>query len=145
GAVSLVTGAFVPRRRSRIWPGTRAGSTPGGPPFPTAAKQRRTAVALAPGRPASVERMKGAGPTGAASEAPLNVALLPKVTEPTPLRLWVPAAAVVIHGPGLVTVPAPGPALPAAAQTKTPASAANRNETCSGERNVLGGEEGPTE
>src|SRR5262249_60250550 len=115
------------------------------PPWRPAGRQRRRGVAWAPGSPAAVERMTGAGPTGAASEAPLNVALLPKVTEPTPLRLWVPAAAVVIHGPGLVTVPAPGAALPAAAETKTPASAANKNATCSGARNVGGGDDGPTE
>ena len=44
----------------------------------------------------------------------------------------VPAATVVSHGMALSTVAAPGPALPAAAETKTPASAASRNESSSG-------------
>ena len=46
------------------------------------------------------ESMSGAGPTAVATEAPVYVAPLPSVTEPSPLRLCVPAATVVIHGPG---------------------------------------------
>ena len=78
--------------------------------------------------------MIGAGPTAEATEAPLYVALFPRVTEPRPFRLCVPAATVVSHGPGCATVPVVGPLLPAEAETNTPASAANRNETCTGSR-----------
>ena len=73
------------------------------------------------------------------------VVLLPSVTEPRLARLCVPAATVVIHGPGFLTVPAPGPSFPAAADTKMPAAAAFRNDTCSGERKFGGGVLGPTE
>ena len=51
------------------------------------------------------------------------------MTVPLPSRLCVPAAVVVIHGLGCATVVAAGPLLPADALTKTPASAAFRNET----------------
>ncbi len=78
----------------------------------------------APGSPAAVESMNGAGPTFEASEAPRYVAPLPRVTEPLPLRLCVPAATVVIHGDGCATVEDAGPLLPAEAATKTPAFAA---------------------
>ena len=40
-----------------------------------------------------------------ANDAPGYVAPLPSVTEPLPLRLCVPAATVVTHGPGCATVP----------------------------------------
>ena len=70
--------------------------------------------------------MNGAGPIAVASDAPKYVAPLPSVTEPSPLRLCVPAATVVIQGPGCATVPVVGPLLPAEAATNTPASAANR-------------------
>jgi hypothetical protein len=57
---------------------------------------------------------------------------LPSVTEPWPSRLCVPAATVVIHGLGWATVPVVGPLLPAEAETKTPAFAANRNAISAG-------------
>ncbi len=50
--------------------------------------------------PAAVESISGAGPTAVATDAPLYVTLLPSVTEPSPLRLCVPAATVVSHGLG---------------------------------------------
>ena len=54
--------------------------------------------------------------------------LAPSITaEPWPTRSCVSAATVVIHGLGCATVDAPGPLLPAEAETKTPASAALRN------------------
>ena len=48
----------------------------------------------------------------------------PRVTVPSALRSWVPAATVVIHGLGCATVAVVGPLLPAEAATNTPASAA---------------------
>jgi hypothetical protein len=60
------------------------------------------------------------------------VAPFPSVTEPSPLRLCVPAATVVIHGLGCATVLVAGPLFPAEAETKTPASAAKRNEISTG-------------
>jgi hypothetical protein len=43
---------------------------------------------------------------------------------------------VVTHGPGCATEPVV-PALPADADTNTPASAANRNDTCAGSRKFV--------
>src|SRR6185295_18896553 len=57
--------------------------------------------------------------------------------EPSPLRLCVPAATVVSHGPGCATVETAGPLLPADAATNTPASAANRNATSTASRKLV--------
>ncbi len=57
--------------------------------------------------------------------------------EPTPLRLWVPLATVVTHGPGWATVDEPGPLLPAEVATKMPASAANRKAISTGSRKLV--------
>ena len=62
---------------------------------------------------------------------------MPSVTEPLPLRLWVPAATVVSHGPGCATVEVAGPLLPAEVATKTPASAANMNAISTGSRKFV--------
>ena len=61
---------------------------------------------------------------------------LPSVTDPLPLRLCVPAATVVSHGPGCATLPTV-PALPAEAATNTPASAANRKAISTASRKLL--------
>ena len=65
------------------------------------------------------------------------MAPLPSVTEPRPSRLCVPAATVVIHGLGCATVLEAGPLFPAEAATKTPASAANRNEIITGSAKLV--------
>ena len=62
---------------------------------------------------------------------------LPSVTEPVPLRLWVPAATVVSQGPGWATVLVVGPLLPAEAATKTPASAAFRKAISTASRKLV--------
>ncbi len=81
--------------------------------------------------------MNGFGPIGVATDAPLYVAPLPSVTDPLPSRLCVPAATVVIQGLGWATVLVVGPLFPADAATKTPASAANRNETITGSAKLV--------
>src|SRR5690242_16773415 len=91
---------LTPRSHRTILPVTLAGSRTGVPPLSAAEKQRRTAVGSAPARPAAVASISGAGPTGVAIDAPAYVTLLPRRTEPSPLRLCVPAATVVTHGPG---------------------------------------------
>ena len=103
----------------------------------TAAKQSATFVGSAPEAPAAVESISRAGPVAAAIDAPLKVAPFPSVTEPMPLRLCVPAATVVVHGPGWATVPVVGPLLPADSLTKTPASSAKRNATSTGSRKFV--------
>jgi len=65
------------------------------------------------------------------------VAPLPRVTEPSPERLCVPAATVVSHGPGCATVDVAGPLLPAEAATNTPASAANRKAISTGSAKLV--------
>src|SRR5262245_42276376 len=110
----LSTRALLPRSQSTILPVTFAGSSTGAPLFTMEVeKHSATSVASAPGRPAVVESMNGAGPTAAASDAPVYVAPLPSVRVASPLRLCVPAATVVIHGDGCATVPVVGPLLPA--------------------------------
>ena len=47
-------------------------------------------------------------------------------------RLCVEAATVVTHGDRWLTVPAPGPSLPAEAATNTPAAYASRNASSTG-------------
>src|SRR6478736_1132368 len=131
----LLTRSLVPRSHSTILPATLAGSSTGVPPFHEVEKHNAAAEALAPGRAAAVESMKGAGPAeAAASEMPLTVLPLPSVTEPTEVRLCVPAATVVSHGPGCATVLAVGPLLPADAATNTPASAAYMKAISTGSR-----------
>ena len=82
--------------------------------------------------------MSGAGASSGRHDAPLYVVAVAERDGAPPSRLCVPAATVVIHGPGCATVPPPGPALPADADTKTPASAANRNATSTGSRKFVG-------
>src|SRR5215218_4797683 len=113
----FATRALTPGLQITILPETLAGSS-------VPMKQSSTCVGSAPVRPEVTESTSGAGPTGLATDAPLYVAPLPSVTEPRPLRLCVPAATVVSHGPGCATVPVVGPLLPAEAVTKTPASEA---------------------
>src|SRR5690606_2688409 len=50
-------------------------------------------------------------------------------------RRWVDAATVVTHGETWLTVAAPGPLLPAEAETKTPAAYASRNANSTGSVN----------
>ena len=82
-------------------------------------------------------RSAGAGPTAVATEAPVYVTPLPSVTDPEPLRLCVPAATVVSHGPGCATVLVVGPLLPAEAATNTPASAAYMNAISTASRKLV--------
>src|SRR4051794_30296002 len=133
----LFTRALVPRSQTTILPATLAGSRTAVPALSTAAKQRRTAVASAPESPAAVASISGAVTAAAATDAPLYVTLLPSFTEPIPFRLCVPAATVVVHGPGCATVEVAGPLLPADSATKIPASAAKRNETSTGSRKFV--------
>src|SRR5262245_25972916 len=128
----LETRPLVPRSQTTILPATFAGSSTGvGAEAPrndtmsNGVKHSATATGSAPGSPASVELISGAGPTGLAIEAPLNVLLSPSVADPRPARLCVPAATVVIQGLGCATVKL-APSLPADAATNTPAFAANR-------------------
>src|SRR5262249_3885108 len=132
----LLTRALTPRSQSTILPFTFAGSSAGAPPLSPAVKQRAAAAAW-PGSAAAEASMSGAGPTGAAIEAPFSVVPFPSVTDPTPLRLCVPAATVVVHGPGCATVPVVGPLLPADSLTNTPASSAKRNATSTGSRKFV--------
>jgi hypothetical protein len=62
---------------------------------------------------------------------------LPRVTEPEPFRLCVPAATVVSHGPGWATVEVAGPLLPAEVATKMPASAAYMNAISTASRKLV--------
>ena len=50
-------------------------------------------------------------------------------------RVWVEAATVVTHGDRWLAVPAPGPSLPAEADTKTPAAYASRKASSTGSVN----------
>src|SRR5215471_15322169 len=123
-ALLLSIRAFEPRLQSTILPVTFAG-----PSVPE--KHSSTWVALAPPRPASTESISGEDGTAAPRPTPVYEAPLPRVT--VVLYAWskVPAATVVSHGIALSTVDAPGPALPAAAETNTPEAAALRNESSS--------------
>src|ERR1043166_7188290 len=111
----LLTRAFTPRSQTTILPATFAGSSTGTPALSMAAKQSCTAVGLAPANPAAVASISGAVGTTDASDGPLTVVPLPKVTTAVASRLIAPAATVVRHGAGCATVPAVGPLLPAAA------------------------------
>ena len=51
--------------------------------------------------------------------SPLSAVMLSVVVH---WRVWVEAATVVVHGPRWLAVPAPGPSLPAEAETNTPAA-----------------------
>src|SRR5688572_13852155 len=118
-----------PRLQSTILPATLAGSS-------TVGAQNSTRDALAPASPAAVESIRGLDPSALAYDAPAWIAALPSVTEPSPLRLCVPAATVVTHGPGCATAES-NPALPADVATNTPASAANRKATSTGSRKLV--------
>src|SRR5258705_7535879 len=134
----LLVRAFTPRSHRTIFPATLAGSSTATPALSDFAKQSAAEAALAPGAAAAVASIRKAGPTAAAArDGPLYFALLPSVTLPRPLRLCVPAATVVIHGEGWATVDVAGPSLPAEAETKTPASAANRNAISAGSRKLV--------
>jgi hypothetical protein len=61
---------FVPRSQITILPATFAGSRTAVPPFVPFEKHRLRAVASAPVTPAALESISGAGPTGAAMDAP---------------------------------------------------------------------------
>ena len=73
----------------------------------------------------------------AAMLAPVSVEPLPRVTEPRPSRLCVPAATVVTQGDGWATVEAVGPLLPAEADTKMPALAAKRKAISAGSAKLV--------
>jgi hypothetical protein len=125
----LLTRALVPRSQTTILPATLAGSSTAVPLLSAAVKQRRSAVALAPGRPAACASMTPAV-TIVASDGPEYV-VGPRVTAPWPVRLCVPAATVVTHGLGWATVKK-SPSLPAEADTKMPDAAALRNAISAG-------------
>ena len=132
-----MTRAVTPRSQTTILPATLAGSS-------TARRRRRLRRSTA--RAASDRRRQRRRPSSrsAAPDRPRSrprrrcrSTPLPSVTEPSPLRLCVPAATVVSHGLGCATVLVVGPLLPAEAATKTPASAANRNAISTGSRKLV--------
>src|ERR1700758_4999768 len=118
--------ALLPRLQSTILPATFAGSRL----LPE--KHSSTAVGLAPESPAFTESMSGEDATPTPRPTPVKVMPLPRVTVFGKLWSYVPAATVVSHGIALSTVEAPGPALPAAAETNTPAAAALKKAISSG-------------
>src|SRR6478609_2633114 len=100
----LFTRSLVPRSQTTILPATLAGSSTGAPAHEVE-KHRLAALGSAPARAAAEALISGPVTALAATEAPLYLTVLPRVTEPTALRLCVPAATVVNHGPGCATVP----------------------------------------
>jgi hypothetical protein len=75
---------------------------------------------------ASLDRTMGAGPAPGVMEAPsmVNVSPLPARTVRVVAnsRVWVEAATEATHGDRWLTVPDPGPSLPADVETKMPAA-----------------------
>src|SRR3954452_18652036 len=118
----LAIRSLPPRSHSTILPATLAGSS-----WP--AQHWATRAGLAPAAPTALDCTSGAGPTTAGDiEVPVNVRPSPSVTGAVNVRSSLPAAPVVTHGSGWFTT-APEEvrsALPAAAATNTPASAACR-------------------
>ena len=67
----------------------------------------------------------GSGPAPAVIDAPVNSAVAApavNVSVDWNSRVWVDAPTVVTHGARWLAVPAPGPSLPADAETNTPAA-----------------------
>src|SRR5215217_7650177 len=87
----------------------------------------------------SLASTTGAGPAPGVIEAPSTVKVSPlpafTVSVVANSRVWVDAATVVTHGDRWLTVPAPGPSLPADAETNTPAAYASRNASSTGSVN----------
>ena len=81
-------------------------------------------ASLYPGTLAAITT--GAGPAPSVIEAPTAVNLSPfdavRLSVETNSRVWVEAATEVVHGARWLTVPAPGPELPAEVETNTPAA-----------------------
>src|SRR5262245_52192474 len=61
---------LMPRSHTTILPVTFTGSSTAAAPLSAALKHNASAVGSAPGKPAAVESINGAGPTGVASDAP---------------------------------------------------------------------------
>src|SRR5690349_9108310 len=104
-----------PRRHNTTLPATCAGSS-----APVGA-QYSAAIGSPPALTTFAASTSGVCGSAVANDEPLYVALLPRVVEPIPLRLCVPAATVVSQGPGCATVAVVGPLLPADVATNTPA------------------------
>ncbi len=122
----LLTRGLVPRVQITTLPLTLAGSRATWPATGVRLKSAgvKHRLALPPPTPASSARIRGDADSALGlSEAPVYLAPLPSVTSPSMMRSWVAAATVVSQGLGWLTV-SPGPLLPAAAATNTPASAA---------------------
>ena len=125
-ALDLSTRAIAPRSQSTILPAVFAGSSEPG-------THRRASSALAPAAATSLECTTSAGPTPVrAEDAPRTLVPSESSTVPVSSLENVSAATVVTHGEEWFTVFAVGPELPPEAETKIPASAAERKAMATG-------------